>query len=193
MSTLVRRMPWSTVPAAPPGRDRAERHAQHEPGDRHDAEQPERVRCRGRDDVGHLPAAQVGAEVAVGVRRQAVDERAEARVARLVVAGVVEPVALLHGGQLACARDAVAEERQRRVAVELDGQRREQVQHEHHQEQREHRLQTPAGDVAAHQVRLVGRGATPPRRGHPSSLTSSRRSLMWPLNGSSTTLDRRSL
>ena len=144
-------------PAAPLRRDRAEGHAEHEPGDRHDAEQLERVRRRRGDDVGDLPTAQVGAEVTVGVVRQAVDERAEARVARLVVAGVVQSVARLDGGQLRGARDAVAEERQRRVAVELDGERGQQVQDEHHEEQREHGLQTPPRDVAAHQLPPAGR------------------------------------
>ena len=149
-------------PAAPSGRDRAEHHAEHEPGDRHDAEQPQRVRRRRGHDVGHLPTAQVGAEVAMSVRRQAVDERAEARVAGLVVAGVVEAVARLHGGQLRGARDAVAEERQRRVAVELDGERREQVQREHHQEQREH-APAGSGERCSGPSAVLERGRVPAR------------------------------
>ena len=135
--TLVMRIAVVDRPAAPPGRDRAERHAQHEPGDRDDAEQPQRVRRRGGDDVGHLAPAQVGAEVAVQVVAEPVEERPEARVARLVVARVVEAVARLDGGELRRGGNPVAEEGQRRVAVELDGERRQQVEREHDEEQRE--------------------------------------------------------
>src|SRR5699024_1916685 len=69
-----------------------------------------------------------------------------------VVARVGQPESGLDSGQLGVGGRTVTEERQRGIAVELNGEGGQVVQQEHHQKQCETRLEHSPRDISAHGV-----------------------------------------